>query len=305
MRPPYISLAPLVVWKDFAHPIRWPVVFGRTAELEVEIGFGLGDLLVSTARQYPQKDFVGIELDWMPVRRALRKIALAGVRNVRLVRADARVAFERLFGEKSLAAAYAFFPCPWPKTKHLKNRLFSHDFLKLLNNRLKDRSRALIVTDSKHYFDWIRSQTEGTGFTTSGGRTSRRYYTKYERKWRWQGREYFYALELDKINHISIPSKEDSRLRTHYLEFFDPDRFHPANLRGDIMLEFKESLYDPGAQKAMVRVVVSEEHLLQELWIEIRRKEKGWLVRPAKGCGWIPTAGVQRALDAVRDGVGR
>jgi len=66
-------------------------------------------------------------------------------------------------------------------------------------------------------------------------------------------------------------------------------------------VEFKETLYDPIQQKGMIRAVVEEDNLTQDFWIEILKREKGWHIRPAKGCGMIPTLGVQCALDLVHD----
>jgi hypothetical protein len=72
---------------------------------------------------------------------------------------------------------------------------------------------------------------------------------------------------------------------------------------GGIAVAFKERLFDPAQQLAMVRAVVVEPDLVQHLWIEIRRQGANarWHIRPANGCQFVPTAGVQRALDAVRD----
>ncbi len=91
MKSPYLSLNPFIPWMKEKHPVEWPKKFGRSAELEVEIGFGLGDFLVQQAQAHPEKDFLGIELGWVYIRRALRKIALAGVKNVRVMQADVRV----------------------------------------------------------------------------------------------------------------------------------------------------------------------------------------------------------------------
>ena len=80
MKSPYLSLNPFIPWMKEKHPVEWPKKFGRSAELEVEIGFGLGDFLVQQAQAHPEKDFLGIELGWVFIRRALRKITLAGVK---------------------------------------------------------------------------------------------------------------------------------------------------------------------------------------------------------------------------------
>lgn len=301
MKARYISLAPFILWRQAERPINWAQRFGREALLEVEIGFGSGDFLTRRAQAHPERNFVGLELEWPSVRRALRKIARAGVNNVRLIQADARVAVERLFGPGSLHRLYSLFPCPWPKERHAKRRLFAHDFLELINSRLADGGEALVVTDQRPYLTWLLDQASGAGFEIHWQPIPPRFGTKYERKWHGQGQEQFYELRLLKREHIAIPSKEDAALKTYRLDCFDPDRFRPAGERGDVAVEFKEFLYDPQRRKGMVRTIVTEGSLTQHFWIEIAWGRGCWHIRPARGCEIVPTVGLQRALDLARE----
>lgn len=305
-RPPhYLSLTPLVHWKRESHPIEWEKKFERSRQLIVEIGFGLGDFLVRQALKHPENDFVGIEWGWVTTRRALRKIAIGGVGNVKVINSDARIAFDRFFPEKSIDSICSLFPSPWPKKRHEKHRLFSRDFLTILNSRLKERGEVLIVTDHEDYFDWILSQISGTGFKAGPQIIPPRFETKYERKWRRLGQQSFYELRLSKQAHCKRPIKEDTNLIAHDVKHFDPECFRPSNSRGDITVEFKEVLFDPKREKAMVRAMVGEGTLIQHFWIEVTKNIKGWHIRPAKGCDIVPTLGVQRALDLAREGTNR
>jgi hypothetical protein len=45
------------------------------------------------------------------------------------------------------------------------------------------------------------------------------------------------------------------------------------------------------------------ENRRQAFWIEIAYGTRHWYIRPARGGVGLPTAGVQRALDLVRDAV--
>ena len=45
-----------------AQPLDLDAVFGRDAPVVLEIGFGNGDNLVDLAGQYPEQDFLGIEV---------------------------------------------------------------------------------------------------------------------------------------------------------------------------------------------------------------------------------------------------
>ena len=74
LRKPYLSLDPLISLGQAHRPIAWSDWFERRAEMEVEIGFGLGDFLVRRASRHPERNFVGLETGWPMVRRTLRKI---------------------------------------------------------------------------------------------------------------------------------------------------------------------------------------------------------------------------------------
>lgn len=299
MKAHYISLNPLISWINGHRPIEWGLIFGRSAPIHVEIGFGLGDFLVRTALSNHQTNFLGIEIGWVPVRRTLRKISISGADNIRLIQADAQIAFERLIGPQSIRQIYSLFPCPWPKKKHLKNRLFSNYFLRLLNSRLTADGELTIVTDHNEYCNWILSQISGAGFEIQNSMVPPGFSTKYEKKWYDLGQKHFFRIKLTKKSHLEIPLKEDIKLITHRSINFNQKSFSPSGIQGDIVVEFKKFLFDQERQTGMVRCIVCEENLVQDFWIEIVRLERYWHIRPAKGCGLIPTVGVQRVLDLV------
>ncbi len=304
-RPYYLDLGPLVPWRDAPRPYPWQERFGRRAPIEVEIGFGNGAALVRRAIERPETDFIGIEIFWESTKRALRRIAQAGARNVAVVQAPARAFFERLVEPKSITSATCLFPCPWPKERHVPHRLFSNTFLKLLNSRLSDGGEASVVTDFDPYREWLLGEVPASGFECRCEEIRASYDTKYERKWSELGQDCFFRIVLVKREHVPIPPTRDSEMRIHTVRGFDPRRFAPEETTGAITVRFKETLYDPARPKAMVRAFVAEEGFRQEFWIEIFRVEDGWKIRPAEGTGFLPTAGVQTALDLVRDAAAR
>jgi tRNA (guanine-N7-)-methyltransferase len=192
MEPRSPSLEPLIPWLKTERPIDWKRQFRREKILELEIGFGYGEFLVQLAQRHRNRDFVGLELKWSSVRKALRNVAQAKISNVRLVQADARVALERLFSPQSLHRVYALFPDPWPKKRHTKHRLFSHTFLRLLNSRLVSGGEARIITDHQPYLAWIMEQVGGTGLESRCELIPPRFGTKYERKWHESGQQEFH-----------------------------------------------------------------------------------------------------------------
>jgi len=196
---------------------------------------------------------------------------------------------------------YALFPCPWPKERHVKHRLFAHTFLTLLNSRLVPEGTVQIVTDHELYLHWVRTQLLDTGFTAQWTTIAPRFSTKYERKWCETGQQEFYDLRLQKTTHVASALLEDATLHTHRITHFDAAQFRPGTLHGAITVTCKEFLYDAQRRKGMVWVFVAETGLTQDFWIEIVHRGVDWAIRPARGCSIVPTVGVQCALDLVRD----
>lgn len=299
MKAYYLSLHPLIPWRQVKRPIEWAKRFGRTAPIEVEIGFGNGEYLVRHALIHPQRDFIGIELEWASIQRCLHKIAQSDITNIRLMQVNAHVAFARLFYPEMIERVFALFPCPWPKERHAKHRLFSGAFLKLVNSRLTWQGELQIVTDDDTYGSWVKQQSTDAGFVFDHHAVAAKFSTKYERKWQAQGQQFFHDLRLSKQTPMSIPVQEDKELQVHHVRTFDPEQFHPANQQGEITIKFKDFIYDHKQMRAMQWVYISEDNLGQDVWIDIAQGDDGWLIRPARGCAFIPTKGLQQALDLI------
>ena len=59
-------------------PADWRRLFGRSAPLEVEIGFGSGAYLRRLAAGRPNHNFLGVEISLPSLRRARRKLRRQG-----------------------------------------------------------------------------------------------------------------------------------------------------------------------------------------------------------------------------------
>ncbi|MEW5725395.1 MAG: hypothetical protein AB1896_19945 [Thermodesulfobacteriota bacterium] len=298
--PYYKCLDPLVPWSQVQRPVDWPAEFGREAPLEVEMGFGNGETLVRHARERTDLNLVGIELAWDSVKRALRRLAKEKIANVRLLQADAHLALERLFAPRSITRAYSLFPLPWPKERHERRRVFSRGFLRLLGNRLDEGGHLLIVTDWLPLVEWTLSQVPDTGLAGEWRTTPAGFDTKYERKWRDTGQEVFYEISLVKERHLEAPVKEDLELLTLWLDHFDPETYEPRGREGPITVKFKEYLWDPRRQTALVRAFVAEDRLIQDVWIRISRQEGRWRLTLSQSAQVVPTEGLKQALELAQ-----
>jgi tRNA (guanine-N7-)-methyltransferase len=269
----------------------------------VEIGCGLGEFLTRTATASPEKNFVGIELEWKRLVKTLRKVESSGLNNVRVFRLDAVVVFERLFAPRSIAKVYCLFPCPWPKKKHTKHRLFSRNFLRLLNSRLASGGELLLVTDHYPYVEWIRGQLRSTGLELAERKIAPQFDTKFERKWTAGGQREFFEMYFKKKRHIDVPLKEDAAVRKFYEKDFSADRFHVQDHKGEVIVISKDFLFDEKRKRAMVNLLVSEENLTQNVWISIAKAGDRWRISLPRGGIVFPTAGINKALELVAQAV--
>ena len=304
MTAPYISLAPLVAWKQLPRPLDWGRVFGREAPLELDIGCGNGEVLVRRAQARPGSNLVGLDHDWPSVRRALRRINLAEVANARVVQTEAHLALERLFAEKSLSRAWCYFPRPWPKPRHEPRRLLSRRFLRLLNSRLALGAACTLVTDQRSYALWTLNQSRGSGLYATWRERPPGLDSKYERKWQERGQEVFYELRLRKQEHLPWPAPKEPTLHYPLIKNFDPARLGVFEHWGDTPVMCKDVLFDTASGRGMLRMVVLEEDLEQAFYLELLPADGGHLLRPAPGCGVLPSLGVQLALELVAQRLG-
>ena len=166
-------------------------VFGRTAPLTLEIGFGNGTSLAAMAGQEPGNDFLGIEVHRPGVGHLLKQIETEGLENVRLYCHDAVDILNNCIDDHSLDRVLLFFPDPWHKKKHHKRRIVQPAFTSLLARKLKHGGILHMATDwlayAEHMLDVMES---ATAFTNTSGhrnysqRPAYRPTTKFEQRGR-------------------------------------------------------------------------------------------------------------------------
>lgn len=128
-------------------------VFGRSAPLVLEIGFGMGDSLLEMAKADPDKDFIGIEVHPPGVGRLISCAGNDGVANLKVFMADANDVLEDCIPDESLARMQLFFPDPWHKKKHNKRRILQAAFIEAIRAKLKLGGIFHMATDWENYAD--------------------------------------------------------------------------------------------------------------------------------------------------------
>lgn len=131
--------------------VQWPQIFGRTAPVVLEIGFGMGDSLLAMAAAEPSVDFVGIEVHPPGTGRLAHGAAALGLANLRIYLADALDVLDDCIPDASLARAQIYFPDPWPKKKHHKRRLVQIPLIRRLCAKLAPAGLLHLATDWEPY----------------------------------------------------------------------------------------------------------------------------------------------------------
>jgi tRNA (guanine-N7-)-methyltransferase len=126
-------------------------LFGRDNAKVLEIGFGNGRSLARMAADFPDNDYLGIEVHRPGVGALLLLIEEQGLSNVRVVCADAVEVLKQRLPDACLDRVQLFFPDPWHKKRHHKRRIVQPEFAALVAQKLKPGGVFHLATDWQDY----------------------------------------------------------------------------------------------------------------------------------------------------------
>jgi tRNA (guanine-N7-)-methyltransferase len=132
-------------------------LFATARPLEVELGCGDASFLVAYAQLHPECNFMGVERLLGRIRKLDRKGRRAGLTNLRGVRIESAYFLEYLLPAHAAAALHIYFPDPWPKRKHWKNRLINERFPAIARQSLAPGGVVYLRTDDPDYFAQMTS----------------------------------------------------------------------------------------------------------------------------------------------------
>jgi len=169
--------------------IDYNALFGRRAEIVVEVGFGNGEACCQMALHETDKDFIGIEVHRPGVGRLLLALAAQNISNVRIACEDAVSFLQARITPGSLAAVRIYFPDPWPKKRHHKRRIIQPHFAGLLARCIKPGGIVHLATDwqpyANHMLEVLSANPAFANLSANGDFCERppwRPYTKYEKR---------------------------------------------------------------------------------------------------------------------------
>ncbi len=178
-----VANSPYVIKNPAERRGMWKTFSG--GPLYVEIGTGKGRFLMELAARHPENEYIGVEMYESVLMRACQKMegraardpasksieamerekaspkmreseddaAFVPPQNLHFLRMDAR-GLPDVFAENEVAGIYLNFSDPWPKARHSKRRLTSHEFLALYEKFLIDGGVLEFKTDNRALFDF-------------------------------------------------------------------------------------------------------------------------------------------------------
>lgn len=149
-----VPAKPTLIYRpaSFVERLDIAALFPKAQPLEVELGSGDGSFLAKQAQLNPERNFVGVERLLGRLRKLDRKGLRAGLTNLRLIRLEAAYLVEYLLPPGSVSALHIYFPDPWPKRKHRKNRLVNGAFTAICHKALGENGIVYLRTDDADYF---------------------------------------------------------------------------------------------------------------------------------------------------------
>lgn len=141
-----------VVTEPILYKNKWKDVFNNTNDIEVEIGMGKGDFIISKAKMNPNINYIGIEKYNSVLVKAVKKLEGESLSNLRLINFDASK-IDDIF-DKEISKIYLNFSDPWPKKRHAKRRLTNPLFLKKYENIVKDKLVIEMKSDNEEFFSY-------------------------------------------------------------------------------------------------------------------------------------------------------
>ena len=149
------------------HKGHWSSVFENDNPIHIEIGMGKGKFLLTLAKENPNINYIGIERYSSVLLRALEQFdnneEYQNLTNVRFICMDAQNLPE-VFAVGEVGKIYLNFSDPWPKARHAKRRLTSHQYFERYEKILAFDGVVEFKTDNRDLFDFSLEEVEIAGW---------------------------------------------------------------------------------------------------------------------------------------------
>jgi len=136
--------------------------FQNNNPIVLELGCGKGEYTVNLAKNFPQKNFIGIDIKGARLWTGCTQARDYNLDNVVFLRLD--ISFiDRVFDFREISEIWITFPDPQPKNRQIKKRLTNPRFLRMYDILLKDSGFIHLKTDSILLYNYTLKIIEQEG----------------------------------------------------------------------------------------------------------------------------------------------
>ena len=158
-----VAASPYCIQNAAEHRGQWHAFFENDHPIHIEIGMGKGRFLMDLAALHPEINYIGIERYTSVLLRAVQKMDTLQLPNVHFLCEDA-AKLPEIFAPEEVDRIYLNFSDPWPKDRHARRRLTSHEFLDRYDQFLTADGRLEFKTDNPDLFTFSLEEIETSFF---------------------------------------------------------------------------------------------------------------------------------------------
>lgn len=126
----------------------------RKRPLICEICSGNGDWIIDQAKKNRDYFWIAVERRWDRIKKILSKKVNHSIENLLLIYGDAVSFFHKFVSDNSFHKIFINFPDPWPKNKHIKNRIINESFVHEVFRILIYQGSLILVTDDLEFLNY-------------------------------------------------------------------------------------------------------------------------------------------------------
>jgi tRNA (guanine-N7-)-methyltransferase len=139
-----------------AGPLDWPLVFGRTAPLVLDLGCGNGRFTLGSALARPELNHFAIDILPVVIRYATRRANQRGLHNVRFAVKDAQTFLKIHVAPASAMEIHLYHPQPYHDPRTSGRRLITPHVVAAVHGALRDGGLFVVQTDNPEYWAYMK-----------------------------------------------------------------------------------------------------------------------------------------------------